>query len=96
MRAFLNYLGSTPNKDEVRGDPESPEIVNNLAAAVITIPFSASEASRCSDRCYFAGLGRRNGEQHGLPEGWNSINSTRIPSGSYRLNCHLPSRPICA
>src|SRR5689334_25269593 len=45
---------------------------------------------------HFAGLGRRNGEQHGLPAGWNSINSTRIPSGSYRLNCHLPSRPIWA
>src|SRR5215831_12114469 len=24
-----------------------------------------------------AGLGRRNGEQHGFPAGWNSINSTR-------------------
>ena len=28
------------------------------------------------------GLGKRNGEQHGLTDGWNSINSARIPSGS--------------
>jgi hypothetical protein len=34
------------------------------------------------------------GEQHGFSTGLGSINSTRVKLGSYRLNCHLPSRPI--
>src|SRR3954468_20720408 len=34
------------------------------------------------------------GEQQGVSTGLNSINSDRVESGSKRLSCHLPSRPI--
>ena len=35
------------------------------------------------------------GEQQVWPEGLNSMNSTRVWSGSKRLSWILPSRPIC-
>ena len=34
-----------------------------------------------------------NSEQQGFSTGLNSMNSTRVSSGSKRFNCHLPSRP---
>src|SRR5579872_6551528 len=43
---------------------------------------------------YFVGLDAVNSEQQGLTAGWNSMVSARVPSGSNRLYCHLPSRPI--
>src|SRR5580698_6916447 len=35
----------------------------------------------------------RNGEQHGGWTGSGSINSALVKLGSYKFNCHLPSRP---
>jgi len=43
---------------------------------------------------YLVGLDAVNSEQQGLPTGWNSMVSARVPSGSNRLYCHLASRPI--
>src|SRR5262249_569784 len=39
------------------------------------------------------GCGPVNSEQQGFSFGVNSMNSMRVSSGSYRLSCHLPSRP---
>ena len=62
------------------------------SSALLPIRFSFPEGAPA---CHLTGLSAVNGEQQGLLTGWNSINSTRVPSGSYKLACHLPSSPIC-
>src|SRR5262249_7068563 len=45
---------------------------------------------------YFEGVGSGavKPEQQGFATALYSISSTRVPSGSYRFACHLPSRPM--
>src|ERR1700685_3424034 len=75
----------TERRPEVRGTGRHRYVLTVASRAERPVPLRQH---------YSVGLDAVNSEQHGLPTGWNSMISARVPSGSKRLYCHLPSAPI--